>query len=302
MSLTNRTSFPPRGGKGSLGPELVVVGSCNVDLVVRTPRLPQPGETLIADGVRRSNGGKGANQAVAAARLGASVALIAAIGDDDFGARLRGDLADEGIDVELMQEVPDAATGIAMITVDHDGENTIVVGAGANFSVKLDGIDLTRPGAVLAQLEVPLPVVVEAARRTAGLFCLNASPYQELPDELIERCDLIIVNETEYSLGRAQFDSAPFVCITLGARGARLLERGRVIAQAASPVVDAIDTVGAGDAFAGALVTEILRTGDPSGSLEFACRVGALTTTKVGAQESMPYRADVGVPQEELKK
>ncbi len=125
------------------------------------------------------------------------------------------------------------------------------------------------------------------------MFCLNASPFVALPAALVERCDLIIVNETEYELGRDQLDAARLVCVTLGAAGARLMEGGRELSAAPSPEVDAVDTVGAGDAFVGAFVAETLRTDDPAAALQLACRAGALATTQVGAQASLPYREEL---------
>jgi ribokinase len=263
-----------------------------MDLMARPPRLPQAGETLIARSFIRRSGGKGSNQAVAAARQGLSVSLVSAVGDDPFGAEILSGLADEGVDTGHVATVP-GPSGIAMIVVDDAGENTIVVAPGAGDRVTLEGCDLSAPDAVLAQLEIPLGVVVDAAEKTAGVFCLNASPFVPLPAALEQRCDLIIVNETEYEAGREQLDAARLVCVTLGAAGARLIERGRPVASAPSPKVDAIDTVGAGDAFVAALVAEILRGEAPARALEVACRAGALATTRRGAQASLPYRREL---------
>lgn len=271
---------------------LMVVGSCNMDLTARTRRLPQAGETVIAPSLIRRSGGKGSNQAVAAARQGLTVSLVSAVGDDPFGAEILSGLVDEGVDVSHVVTVP-GPSGIAMIVVDDAGENTIVVSPGAGHHVTLEGCDLSAPDAVLAQLEIPLEVVADAAQQTSGMFCLNASPFAALPASLEQRCDLIIVNETEYEAGRAQLDAARLVCVTLGAAGARLMERGRQVASAPSPAVDAIDTVGAGDAFVAALVAEILRTEDLTRALEIACRAGALATTRRGAQASLPYRGEL---------
>jgi ribokinase len=263
-----------------------------MDLMARARRLPQPGETVIAQSFIQRSGGKGSNQAVAAARQGLSVALVSAVGDDSFGADIVAGLVDEGVDVSHVATVP-GPSGIAMIVVDDAGENTIVVSPGAGNHVAVDGCDLSARDAVLAQLEIPLEVVVEAAGKTSGMFCLNASPFVPIPESLERRCDLIIVNETEYEAGRDQLDNARLVCVTLGAAGAKLLERGREVASAPSPEVDAIDTVGAGDAFVAALVAEILRTDDRARALEIACRAGAMATTRQGAQASLPYRAEL---------
>ena len=273
-------------------PSLTVVGSCNMDLMVRTRRLPQAGETVLTQSFIQRSGGKGSNQAVAAARQGLSVSLVSAVGDDPFGGEILSGLVDEGVDISHVATVP-GPSGIAMIVVDDAGENTIVVSPGAGNHVTLAGCDLSAPNAVLAQLEIPLDVVVDAAHQTSGMFCLNASPFVPLPPSLEQRCDLIIVNQTEYEAGREQLDAARLVCVTLGAAGARLMECGRQVASAASPKVDAIDTVGAGDAFVAALVAEILRTDDLTRALEIACRAGALATTRRGAQASLPYRGEL---------
>lgn len=283
---------PSRSDEEGRSPSLVVVGSCNMDLMAHTRRLPRPGETIIAHGYTQRSGGKGANQAVAAARQGLSVSLVSAVGDDTFGETLLQALISEGVDVGLVSTVP-GSSGIALIVIDDQGEDTIVVSPGAGDHVTLAGADLGSADAVLAQLEIPLDVVEGAARDTAGMFCLNASPFVTLPEGLVARCDLIIVNETEYELGREQLDEGGLVCVTLGAAGARLMGSGREIAACPSPAVDAIDTVGAGDAFVGALVAEILRTDDPVAALEIACRAGALATTQVGAQASLPYREEL---------
>jgi ribokinase len=273
-------------------PSLVVVGSCNMDLMAQTRRLPRPGETIIAERFTQRSGGKGSNQAVAAARQRLAVSLVSAVGDDTFGEQILRDLITEGVGVDGVRTVP-GSSGIALIVVDDRGEDTIVVSPGAGAQVSLDGCDLSVPDAVLAQLEIPLRVVSEAALRSTGMFCLNASPYLELPGDLVARCDLIIVNETEYELGRDQLDGAGLVCVTLGAAGARLLEGGRQIAASSSPEVEVIDTVGAGDAFVGALVAETLRTDDPAAALQIACRAGAMATTQLGAQASLPYREEL---------
>ena len=273
-------------------PSLLVVGSCNMDLMAQTRRLPGPGETIIAEAFTQRSGGKGSNQAVAAARQRLAVSLVSAVGDDAFGEQIMQGLITEGVDVDGVRTVP-GSSGIALIVVDAQGEDTIVVSPGAGAQVSLNGCDLGAPDAVLAQLEIPLEVVSQAALRSTGMFCLNASPYLALPDDLVQRCDLIIVNETEYELGRDQLDGAGLLCVTLGAAGARLMERGRQIAASPSPQVDVVDTVGAGDAFVGALIAETLRTDDPAAALQIACRAGALATTQIGAQASLPYREEL---------
>lgn len=274
-------------------PSLLIVGSCNFDLTAPTRRLPLPGETVLAAELEQRTGGKGANQAVAAARQGLAVSLVSAVGDDPFGQQILDALQREGVDVTHVRRVP-GSSGIALIVIDEDGENTIVVSPGAGRHVTLEGCDLSAPRAVLAQLEIPLEVVCAAAQKATGMFCLNASPFTALPESLVSRCDLIVVNQSEYEQGAAQLDGAELVCVTLGARGAKLIRQGREIASASSPRVDAVDTVGAGDAFVAALVAEILRSGDPIAALAPACRAGALASTLLGAQASLPYRQELG--------
>ena len=274
-------------------PKLTVVGSINLDLLVRTTRLPQPGETVLGNGFTQAGGGKGANQALAAARLGLSVRMVGAVGEDAYGTGLIDNLANEGVDVSFVRRLRGHQTGTALIVVDQDGENTIVVSPGANLHLSLDEVDLADPAAVLCQLEIPVEVVVQAAQRTQGLFCLNASPMTDLPSELVSRCDLVIVNESEYKSADRQLDGCRLVALTLGASGAVLLRYGREIARADSPAVDAIDTVGAGDAFAAAMVAGLLTHGDPVAALELACRAGALAVTRNGAQASLPFKEEL---------
>lgn len=274
-------------------PKLTVVGSINLDLFVRTTRLPQPGETVLGNGFTQAGGGKGANQAVAAARLGLSVRLIAAVGEDAYGTQLIDNLANEGVDVSCVRRLNGAQTGTALIVVDQAGENTIVVSPGANLQLSLDDIDLADPDAVLCQLEVPIEVVARAAQRSRGLFCLNASPMTDLPSDLVSRCDLVIVNESEYKSAGGQLDGCRLVALTLGASGAVLLRHGHEIARAESPPVEAIDTVGAGDAFAAAMVAGLITHGDPVTALELACRAGALAVTRNGAQASLPFKEEL---------
>lgn len=274
-------------------PKLTVVGSINLDLLVRTTHLPQPGETVLGNGFTQAGGGKGANQAIAAARLGLSVRLVAAVGDDAYGDQLVSSLASEGVDVSCVRRLNGSQTGTALIVVDQDGENTIVVSPGANLQLSLEETDLAEPDAVLCQLEVPVEVVARAAQSSRGLFCLNASPMMELPGELVDRCDLIIVNESEYKAAGGQLDGSRLVALTLGPAGAVLLRHGREIARAQSPSVEAIDTVGAGDAFAAAMVAGFVTHGDPVAALEPACRAGALAVTRNGAQASLPFKEEL---------
>lgn len=277
--ITRRTVAPP---------SLLVVGSANMDLVVRTPRLPAAGETVLGKDFVVGNGGKGANQAVAAARLGLRVSVVGAVGKDAYGDQLIAALSSEGVDVSAVQRstVP---TGVALIVLDDTGENTIVVNPGANATVSLDGVDLRGADALLCQLEVPLPVVAQAARDSTGLFCLNASPMTELPPALLTDCDLAIVNQSEYDAAPPALRNAALLALTLGPDGAVLLRRGHEVARSASPTVPEVDATGAGDAFAAALVHGLLHDLPPELALQRACRAGALAVSRLGAQPSLPY-------------
>lgn len=269
-------------------PSLLVVGSANADLVVRAPHLPAPGETVLGGDFAVGNGGKGANQAVAAARLGLGVSLVAAVGKDAYGDQLVAGLVAEGVDVSGVRR-SSVPTGVALIVIDEASENTIVVAPGANATLDLDRVDLRTPDAVLCQLEVPVPVVEQAARLTDGLFCLNASPMAGLSAELLDRCDLVIVNQSEYDAAPPGLRGCERLALTLGAAGAVLLSNGREVARAASPAVPEVDTTGAGDAFAAALVQGLLIGLEPEQSLRRACRAGALAVSRLGAQSSLPY-------------
>ncbi|RXZ37876.1 PfkB family carbohydrate kinase, partial [Agromyces binzhouensis] len=208
-----------------------VIGSLNVDVVATAVRLPAPGET-IGDGIlRREAGGKGANQASAAARLGAATRMLGCVGRDADGDLLVGALAAAGVDVAGIRR-GDAATGTAVIMVDADGENCIVVCPGANADVDDDAIAIGDDEAVLMQLEVPIDVVRRVAASAPGFVALNAAPARSLPTDLVERVDLFIVNETEYGL-MPELAGARRVVVTLGADGAELRERGEVVARAA---------------------------------------------------------------------
>lgn len=259
-------------------PELTVVGSFNVDLVARVERLPRPGETLTGATFERHCGGKGANQAVAAARLGARVRFVGAVGED------APELAEPGLDVEL--QVTDAPTGVALIFVDAGGENVIVVAPGAN--ARLEPPDELE-GAVLCQLEIPLQVVADAARRTDRFF-LNAAPARELPPDVIERAELVVVNRHELETLAA---TPRMVALTLGEEGALLLEGGTEIVRARPPKVTAVDGTAAGDAFTACLVVSLLEGRDREESLARACAAGALAASRPGAQPSLPTADEV---------
>ena len=279
--------------------DIVVVGSANLDLVATVDALPQPGQTVPAVSYAEHAGGKGLNQAVACARMGATVAFIGCVGDDEAGQSLRALLESEGIDVSglRMSALP---TGRALITVDAAGENSIVVVPGANATVGT-GHDIVIPqcSLVLAQLEIPLGTVAAVMTRARGMGArtvLNPAPAVGLPADVIAACDVIVPNETEETvLGGAENLLAlgsRAVVLTLGARGARVMTDGS--STDISPHrVTPVDTVGAGDAFVGAMCAELVQ----GATLVDACRVGAvagaLATTVRGAVPSLPTRVAV---------
>jgi ribokinase len=265
-----------------LPPELTVVGSINLDLVARVERLPRAGETVSGAELARVPGGKGANQAVAAARLGARVELRGAVGVDSFAEEALAGLREAGVELDVDVAV---TTGIALILVDKTGENQIVVVPGANGAVRPR--DATGP--VLCQLEIPVETV-EAAAGEAGFFCLNAAPAKPVPPSLVERCDLVVVNRYELDALPAQ---PRLTALTLGADGAVLLENGEEVARAAPPAVEAVDGTAAGDAFTACLVVSHLEGRGWEEALCRACAAGALAASRFGAQPSLPTAAEV---------
>ncbi len=271
------------------GPRVGVVGTANVDLVVRTASLPRPGETVVGGDVERLPGGKGANQAAAAAVLGAHATLFASVGHDPQGQWLLDGLAERGVDVSRVRR-SGRPTGSAFITVASDGENQIVVAPGANADLELAGEDLAGYDVVLTQLEVgPRHVAWVAANSRRCI--LNAAPATSLDARIAERCAVVIVNEVEAaSLDVAGLDH---VVVTMGARGAVRLANGREVARAAAPRVGAVDTVGAGDVFCAAYAVLFAEGAAPEETLAFAVAAGALATLAPGAQGSLPTREEV---------
>jgi ribokinase len=266
----------------AVAPRVVVVGSVNLDLVARCERLPRPGETVTDAAFARVPGGKGANQAVACARLGADVTMVAAVGRDPFADEALAGLREAG--VELRLEVADAPTGVALIVVDAAGENEIVVAPGANAT--LGAVELPAADGVLCQLEIPDAAVVSAWEQAGGLFCLNAAPARPVAVD----ADLWVVNRYELeSLSRRD----GLVALTLGAEGAVLLEDGEEVARAAPPPVEAVDGTAAGDAFTACLLVSLLEGRSRAESLRRACAAGALSASRFGAQPSLPTAAEV---------
>jgi ribokinase len=267
-------------------PKIAVVGSINLDLVARAERLPRPGETLTDATFERIPGGKGANQALAAARLGARVELRGAVGDDPFADEALALLRDGGVDLAGVRRVAQP-TGVAVILVGEDGENEIVVAPGANRAAEAG--DSTGGDAVLCQLEIPVETVTASAR-LAPFFCLNAAPARALPDELLAGVDLLVVNCYELeAVGRFEGLTA----LTLGEEGAVLLEGGEEVARAAPPPVVAVDGTAAGDAFTAALLVSLLEGRERGEALRRACAAGALAASRPGAQPSLPTAAEV---------
>jgi len=294
-------------------PDILVVGSLNADLVVRAPRFPQPGETIRGEDLQVIPGGKGANQAVAAARLGANVSMLGRVGEDNFGDFLLGNLKSNKVDSQLIQR-DNASTGTAIIVVDSNGQNSIVLSAGANG--KVDDEDLSTVSfpdfdLFLLQLEIPLRTVLSAAKRAheSGLrVILNPAPAKELPNELISLTDFLIPNESELSLltdvpvndmnstetaARALLKlGAKNVIVTLGSKGA-LIVTGSKMTHVESYEVNVVDTTAAGDAFIGGFATALLRAKSLEEAVRYGCACGALATTKFGAQPSLPTKEEV---------
>ncbi|WP_104138829.1 ribokinase [Arthrobacter sp. ZGTC131] len=267
-------------------PAVTVVGSINLDIIATTDRLPTAGETVGGGVLQQQPGGKGANQAVAAARLGGSARMIGAVGDDAQGRLMLESLAGAGVDTSDVAVLDGDATGTALIVVDRDGENQIVVCPGANAGFSLAGVEFSAQETVLCQLEVGLPVVLEAARCASGFFVLNAAPAMDLPTELLKRCDLVIVNETEYELIPALAE-AKLVAVTYGKDGSAMFEHGRKVAEAPAAAVTVANTIGAGDAFCAALVLSI-RAGHPyEQALAVANAVGADAVSDPSSQPAL---------------
>ncbi|MGZ8695867.1 MAG: ribokinase [Gaiellaceae bacterium] len=261
-----------------MGPGLTVVGSINLDLVTRVERLPRPGETLSGATLERVPGGKGANQAVGAARLGAKVRMVGCVGADPNAEEALAGLRAAAVQLEV-REV-DAPTGVAIILVADDGENVIVVVPGANAHVG----GFTADGNVLCQLEIPDEAVREA-RAQAQWLCVNAAPARPL----VVDADLVIANRYEAEVVGEQ----PLMAVTMGEEGAVLLEHGKEIARARPPHVHAVDGTAAGDAFTACLVVSLLESREPEEALRRACAAGAVAASRFGAQPSLPTADEV---------
>jgi ribokinase len=266
-------------------PRVTVVGSINLDLVARCERLPRPGETVIGARFDRYPGGKGANQAVACARLGAEVTLIGAVGPDPFADEALAGLRAAGVSLDLQDSTE--PTGVASILVDETGETEIVVSPGANAEVGIVAdVVLAAHDAVLCQLEVPDAAVEAAWEACTGVFCLNAAPARAVAVDP----DLTVVNRYELeALSRRD----GLVVVTMGAEGAILLEAGDEVARAAPPEIEAVDGTAAGDAFTACLLVSLLEGRDEAEALRRACAAGALAASRHGAQPSLPTTAEI---------
>lgn len=295
---------------------IAVVGSSNTDMVIKTTKLPLPGETILGGDFFMNPGGKGANQAVAAARLGGKVSFIARTGDDLFGKQARQLFANENINTDFIVTDPLHPSGVALITVDAVGENCIVVASGSNGYLDQRDIDVAheeilRSDIVLMQLEIPLGTVayVAAIAFEAGKkVILNPAPASKISDELLAKLYMITPNETEAGLitgsevkdiesatraARHLYDlGVQVVVITMGSKGA-LLFAGNEARLIPSPKVDAVDTTAAGDVFNGAIAVAISEGMDLDKAVEFACKAAAISVTRLGAQASAPYREEI---------
>ncbi|QDF65366.1 ribokinase [Shewanella sp. SNU WT4] len=296
--------------------KLVVLGSVNADHVVQVPSFPRPGETLTASGYQVIAGGKGANQAVAAARLGADVAFIACVGDDDFGARMHKEYQALGMDVSGLMTTPDMTTGVAMIQVADSGENSICIAPGANAALTPARLAphlglISNADTLLMQLETPLDTIfmaASAAKDAGTLVVLNPAPAMALSDELLAKVDIITPNETEAelltgikveNLEHAALAAAHLhakgiatVMITLGSQGVFLSERGEG-QQIAGFKVEVKDTTAAGDTFNAGVLTGLQQGMSLPDAIVFAHGAAAISVSRFGAQTSIPVRSEV---------
>lgn len=294
-------------------PNILVVGSLNADLVVRAPHFPAPGETLQGEDLATFPGGKGANQAVAAARLGTKVSMLGRVGKDSFGDFLLNNLKDNKVDSQFVQR-DEASTGTAIIVVDSNGQNSIVLSPGANGKVSpadVEAASFTTSELLLLQLEIPLGAVLSAAQlaHKNGLrIVLNPAPAHPLPDEMIMLADYLIPNENELSLlsnmpvadlasaesaARALLGrGAKTIIVTLGANGALIVSK-EITKHIPAFKVNVVDTTAAGDAFIGGFATALLQDKSLEEAVRYGCACGALATTKFGAQPSLPTKEEV---------
>jgi ribokinase len=281
--------------------EIIVVGSVNVDLVVRVNHLPRPGETVTGGTFQRTPGGKGGNAAAAAARLGTRTRFVGLVGADELGEEARRDLAGAGVDVGTlgMSEVP---TGVAAILVDHEGTNLIAVAPGANAELpagyvrdSLAALETER-AVVVSNLEVPdgaVSAAAEVAESKGWPFLLNPAPARQLPAGLLERCAVVVANEIEAEALGLPGDAAATVVVTRGAEGAELHRPGHPVHRQPGFAIEVADTTGAGDAFVAALAWSVLEDVPPDRGVRIACAAGALACRAVGARAGLATRDEV---------
>jgi ribokinase len=275
-------------------PLIAVVGSINLDFVATAKTLPAPGETVTGATLARYPGGKGANQALAARRLGAHVRMIGRVGADSMADEALVLLKAGGVDLTGVGIDASAPTGAALLAVSEGGENQIVVASGANHALRPEHLPAVMEGALILQLEIPFDTIAAAAGRASGFVCVNLAPAAEIPDAIFARADLLIANELEADFyGPRLHRGGGLVAVTWGSRGAGLFRDGARVATAEPPEIVAVDTTGAGDTFVAALTVALLEERPYAEALAFACAAGALTATKAGAQPSLPTRDEV---------
>ena len=273
---------------------IAVIGSVNLDIVATAKKLPVAGETVTDAELGRYPGGKGANQALAAQRLGADVSLVACVGNDATADDALAMLREGGVNLGGVIAVDAAPTGVALIAVAETGENQIVVAPGANRQLAGDSLSIPQADALICQLEVPTATVARAAEEFKGLFCVNLAPAKHVDVSVLQRADLVVVNETESMwYGDSLSACHGMIATTFGAAGAVLTKDGEDIARAKPPRITAVDTTAAGDTFTAALTVALVEGQSPQEALEFACAAGAAAATKRGAQPSLPFREDV---------
>lgn len=294
-------------------PGVVVVGSTNIDLITYAERLPEDGETVVGTRFRSGFGGKGANQAVMAARFGAAVAMVNAVGDDDYGTATLANFAAEGISTAFVVRVP-GSSGVAPIWVDGNGSNRIIIVPGANLNVPaalaVEAIERLRPAVVIGQFEIPQAVTAAgfaAARRVGAVTILNPAPGAAIDPELLAVTDWLVPNETEFALiageplgGDVSLEAERIVAfasrvgvslaVTLGERGVALVTGGGPLIWVPAPLVTAVDTTGAGDAFVGALAVGLAAGHSPEFAARLGCAAASDSVTRPGTQASYPNR------------
>jgi ribokinase len=274
--------------------QVTVVGSVNLDFTAAAPKLPSPGETVTDAVLTRHPGGKGANQALAARRLGAAVKLIARVGRDAMADEALRLLQREGVDLTECGIEDGASTGVALIAVDPSGENQIVVAPGANSTLRPEHMRRPIEGALICQLETPEAGIAHAVRLAPGFICLNLAPARPVDPSLLQKADLIVVNQIEAAFyGEALHRSGALIARTAGAKGAELFRNGRLAASVEAPRIRAVDATGAGDAFVAALTLALIEGRPKDQALSFACTAGAITAMRPGAQTSLPTREEV---------